>query len=150
MPLQYLKLLLFSHVDKVVFFQATPASSKAPAPPPATPSAKTRTSRPTTRALRRASSTPRKSPSSCGRTWCRAEEKGTSTVCISGLREEDQNHGGEEEEPTWKRKKMTRLTKMIPSPELRIHEETERGDNDTIKIAGGKTVKIDGKTCKDM
>ncbi|KAL1892764.1 Mitochondrial zinc maintenance protein 1, mitochondrial [Sporothrix stenoceras] len=32
---------------------------------------------------------------------------------------------------------------------LRIHEETERGDNDTIKIGGGKTVKIDGKTCAD-
>ncbi|CAK7565133.1 MAG: Mitochondrial zinc maintenance protein 1, mitochondrial [Sporothrix epigloea] len=32
---------------------------------------------------------------------------------------------------------------------LRIHEETERGDNDTIKIGGGKTAKIDGKTCAD-
>ncbi|KAH8883224.1 mitochondrial zinc maintenance protein 1, mitochondrial [Thozetella sp. PMI_491] len=31
---------------------------------------------------------------------------------------------------------------------LRIHEDTERGDNDTIKV-GDKTVKIDGKTCKD-
>ncbi|KAH9905132.1 hypothetical protein F4778DRAFT_728836 [Xylariomycetidae sp. FL2044] len=30
---------------------------------------------------------------------------------------------------------------------LRIHEDTERGDNDTVKLAGGKTVKIDGKKC---
>lgn len=32
---------------------------------------------------------------------------------------------------------------------LRIHGETERGDNDTIKVPGGKTVRIDGKTCAD-
>ncbi|KAI0130536.1 hypothetical protein BJ170DRAFT_594045 [Xylariales sp. AK1849] len=32
---------------------------------------------------------------------------------------------------------------------LRIHEYTERGDNDTVKFPGGKTVKIDGKTCAD-
>jgi complex III assembly factor LYRM7 len=32
---------------------------------------------------------------------------------------------------------------------LRIHERTERGDNDTIKLAGGKTLKIDGKKCTD-
>ncbi|KAI1372469.1 hypothetical protein F4677DRAFT_263592 [Hypoxylon crocopeplum] len=32
---------------------------------------------------------------------------------------------------------------------LRIHEDTERGDNDTVKFPGGKTVKIDGKTCTD-
>ncbi|KAI2619832.1 hypothetical protein GGS26DRAFT_595235 [Hypomontagnella submonticulosa] len=32
---------------------------------------------------------------------------------------------------------------------LRIHEATERGDNDTVKFPGGKTVKIDGKTCAD-
>jgi len=32
---------------------------------------------------------------------------------------------------------------------LRIHEHTERGDNDTIKMANGKTVVIDGKTCVD-
>lgn len=30
---------------------------------------------------------------------------------------------------------------------LRIHEHTERGDNDTIKMPNGKTVVIDGKTC---
>ncbi|KAI5861002.1 hypothetical protein GGS23DRAFT_598884 [Durotheca rogersii] len=30
---------------------------------------------------------------------------------------------------------------------LRIHDETERGDNDTVKNAGGKTAKTDGKTC---
>ncbi|KAL8383474.1 hypothetical protein RB595_010600 [Gaeumannomyces hyphopodioides] len=35
------------------------------------------------------------------------------------------------------------------SYKLNIHNETERGDNDTIKI-GNKKVKIDGKTCKDM
>lgn len=29
---------------------------------------------------------------------------------------------------------------------LRIHDDTERGDNDTIKI-GGQTVKIDGGKC---
>lgn len=33
--------------------------------------------------------------------------------------------------------------------ELRIHEHTERGDNDTIKMQNGKTVVIDGKTCAD-
>ncbi|KAL7621688.1 Mitochondrial zinc maintenance protein 1, mitochondrial [Parahypoxylon ruwenzoriense] len=32
---------------------------------------------------------------------------------------------------------------------LRIHENTERGDNDTVKFPGGETVKIDGKTCAD-
>ncbi|KAK0628265.1 mitochondrial zinc maintenance protein 1, mitochondrial [Bombardia bombarda] len=29
---------------------------------------------------------------------------------------------------------------------LRIHEETERGDNDTVKM-GGQTIKIDGRKC---
>ncbi|KAI0850668.1 hypothetical protein F5Y00DRAFT_26859 [Daldinia vernicosa] len=32
---------------------------------------------------------------------------------------------------------------------LRIHEDTERGDNDTVKLPNGHTVKIDGKTCAD-
>ncbi|KAF7959695.1 hypothetical protein EAE96_001308 [Botrytis aclada] len=32
---------------------------------------------------------------------------------------------------------------------LNIHEDTERGDNDTIKMPNGKNVTIDGKTCKD-
>lgn len=32
---------------------------------------------------------------------------------------------------------------------LNIHEHTERGDNDTIKMPDGKTVVIDGKTCSD-
>lgn len=32
---------------------------------------------------------------------------------------------------------------------LNIHEHTERGDNDTIKMPSGKNVTIDGKTCKD-
>ncbi|KAG9245916.1 mitochondrial zinc maintenance protein 1, mitochondrial [Calycina marina] len=30
---------------------------------------------------------------------------------------------------------------------LRIHEHTERGDNDTIKMPDGQKVTIDGKTC---
>ncbi|CZR63702.1 probable Mitochondrial zinc maintenance protein 1, mitochondrial [Phialocephala subalpina] len=31
---------------------------------------------------------------------------------------------------------------------LRIHEQTERGDNDTVKApGGGKPIVIDGKTC---
>ncbi|KAK8070716.1 hypothetical protein PG997_010919 [Apiospora hydei] len=35
-------------------------------------------------------------------------------------------------------------------PELRIHEHVERGDNDTVKVAGGKTVKVTpGKTCSN-
>ncbi|KAH8837909.1 Mitochondrial zinc maintenance protein 1, mitochondrial [Pyricularia oryzae] len=34
------------------------------------------------------------------------------------------------------------------SYKLQIHEETERGDNDTIRL-GNKNIKIDGKTCKD-
>ena len=33
---------------------------------------------------------------------------------------------------------------------LRIHEETERGDNDTIKMPNGKKVVIDGKSCADL
>jgi len=33
---------------------------------------------------------------------------------------------------------------------LRIHEETERGDNDSIKMPNGKRVVIDGKTCADQ
>jgi len=32
---------------------------------------------------------------------------------------------------------------------LRIHEETERGDNDTVKMPNGQTVVIDGKTCAE-
>ncbi|KAI0599557.1 hypothetical protein F4775DRAFT_591343 [Biscogniauxia sp. FL1348] len=32
---------------------------------------------------------------------------------------------------------------------LRIHKDTERGDNDTVKFPNGKKVKIDGKTCAD-
>ncbi|KAK7946383.1 uncharacterized protein PG986_010704 [Apiospora aurea] len=33
---------------------------------------------------------------------------------------------------------------------LRIHEHVERGDNDTVKVAGGKTVKVTpGKTCSN-
>jgi len=30
---------------------------------------------------------------------------------------------------------------------LRIHEHTERGDNDTVKMPNGQKVVIDGKTC---
>ncbi|TVY85600.1 Mitochondrial zinc maintenance protein, mitochondrial, partial [Lachnellula willkommii] len=33
--------------------------------------------------------------------------------------------------------------------ELRIHEQTERGDNDTIKMPNGQKVVLDGKTCAD-
>jgi len=33
--------------------------------------------------------------------------------------------------------------------ELRIHEKTERGDNDTIKMPNGQKVVIDGKKCSD-
>lgn len=33
--------------------------------------------------------------------------------------------------------------------ELRIHEETERGDNDSVKMPNGKKIVIDGKTCAD-
>jgi complex III assembly factor LYRM7 len=32
---------------------------------------------------------------------------------------------------------------------LRIHEHTERGDNDTVKMPNGQKVVIDGKTCSD-
>ncbi|KAL1873426.1 hypothetical protein VTK73DRAFT_1017 [Phialemonium thermophilum] len=32
---------------------------------------------------------------------------------------------------------------------LRIHKDIERGDNDTIKMPGGKTVRIDGRKCSD-
>jgi hypothetical protein len=40
---------------------------------------------------------------------------------------------------------MTKLTRA----ELRIHEHTERGDNDTVKMPNGQTVVIDGKKCSD-
>jgi hypothetical protein len=33
--------------------------------------------------------------------------------------------------------------------ELRIHERTERGDNDTVKMPNGQRVVIDGKKCSD-
>lgn len=33
--------------------------------------------------------------------------------------------------------------------ELRIHKDTERGDNDTVKMPNGQKVVIDGKTCAD-
>jgi len=33
---------------------------------------------------------------------------------------------------------------------LRIHKDTERGDNDTVKMPDGKSVIIDGKTCADQ
>jgi len=33
--------------------------------------------------------------------------------------------------------------------ELRIHEHTERGDNDTVKMPNGQKVTIDGKKCSD-
>lgn len=36
---------------------------------------------------------------------------------------------------------------LVCDAELRIHEYTERGDNDTVKIAGGKTVTIGGGCC---
>ncbi|KAH7390047.1 putative mitochondrial zinc maintenance protein 1, mitochondrial [Cadophora sp. MPI-SDFR-AT-0126] len=32
---------------------------------------------------------------------------------------------------------------------LRIHEHTERGDNDTVKMPNGQKVVIDGKKCSD-
>lgn len=32
---------------------------------------------------------------------------------------------------------------------LRIHEHTERGDNDTVKMPNGQIVVIDGKTCAE-
>jgi len=32
---------------------------------------------------------------------------------------------------------------------LRIHDKTERGDNDTVRMPNGQTVVIDGKTCAD-
>ncbi|PBP21759.1 hypothetical protein BUE80_DR007168 [Diplocarpon rosae] len=32
---------------------------------------------------------------------------------------------------------------------LRIHEHTERGDNDTIRMPSGQKVVIDGKKCSD-
>jgi complex III assembly factor LYRM7 len=42
-----------------------------------------------------------------------------------------------------------RIRILTTSLELRIHEHTERGDNDTIKMPNGKKVVIDGKKCSD-
>jgi complex III assembly factor LYRM7 len=41
------------------------------------------------------------------------------------------------------------VANLWPS-ELNIHEHTERGDNDSIKMPNGKTVVIDGKKCSDL
>lgn len=41
------------------------------------------------------------------------------------------------------------IHRLMTETELRIHEDTERGDNDTIKMPDGKRVVIDGKTCMD-
>jgi len=37
----------------------------------------------------------------------------------------------------------------VSPAELRIHEHTERGDNDTIRMPNGQKVVIDGKKCSD-
>lgn len=52
----------------------------------------------------------------------------------------------------WSRRNLTwelsvRTWLMQLWVELRIHEHTERGDNDTIKMPNGQTVVIDGKKC---
>jgi hypothetical protein len=39
------------------------------------------------------------------------------------------------------------VQKLTLVAELRIHEETERGDNDSIKMPNGQKVKIEGKKC---
>ncbi len=41
------------------------------------------------------------------------------------------------------------LLKLKWALELRIHDEIERGDNDTVKMPNGSTVVIDGKTCAE-
>jgi complex III assembly factor LYRM7 len=41
------------------------------------------------------------------------------------------------------------ITRLNRFTELRIHDETERGDNDTVKMPNGQKVVIDGKTCAD-
>jgi complex III assembly factor LYRM7 len=40
--------------------------------------------------------------------------------------------------------------KELTNVELRIHEHTERGDNDTVKMPNGQSVVIDGKKCSDQ
>jgi complex III assembly factor LYRM7 len=39
------------------------------------------------------------------------------------------------------------VQKLTTVTELRIHAETERGDNDTIKMPNGQKITIDGKKC---
>lgn len=39
------------------------------------------------------------------------------------------------------------MQKLTTVAELRIHAETERGDNDSIKMPNGQKVKIEGKKC---
>ncbi len=39
--------------------------------------------------------------------------------------------------------------RALTLPGLRIHDEIERGDNDTVNMGDGQTIKIDGKTCAD-
>lgn len=41
------------------------------------------------------------------------------------------------------------LADCVTATELRIHEHTERGDNDTIKMPNGQKVVIDGKRCDE-
>lgn len=36
---------------------------------------------------------------------------------------------------------------LTSTTELKIRKDTERGDNDSIKMPNGKSVVIDGKTC---
>jgi len=42
-----------------------------------------------------------------------------------------------------------KLEESTEAYKLRIHKDTERGDNDTIKMPNGQTVVIDGKSCAD-
>ncbi len=44
---------------------------------------------------------------------------------------------------------VSSLRQLTQPVGLRIHQDTERGDNDTIKFSNGATVKIDGKTCAE-
>jgi hypothetical protein len=47
------------------------------------------------------------------------------------------------------RTEKTEVELTLNSTELNIHEHTERGDNDTIKMPNGQKVVIDGKKCSD-
>lgn len=58
-------------------------------------------------------------------------------------------HVGDNKYSEFTRRTAWFISLLSHTAELRIREDTERGDNDTVKMPGGQKVVIDGKTCAD-